>query len=683
MIANDTIPAAGGDARRRLFVYNGGFLTQPRIRRILTLSGWDIRLGRPGKGDWVGVWGKSPTSGRGERVASRRDMPVLRVEDAFLRSVLPGRARGSPPLGLLLDDRGVHFDSSAPSALEHLLATHPLDETPLLARAKVAMARMRAAHLSKYNAFDPDMPHPLPGQPYVLVIDQTKGDASIKHAGANANRFREMLVLAQLDNPGRKVLVKTHPETDHGFRAGHFGPEDENDQVSLVTGPHSPWHLLENAAAVYTVSSGMGFEAIIAGHRPRVFGQPFYAGWGLSDDDHPVTRRQRSLTQAQLFAAAMILYPTWYDPYRDRLCEIETVLDILEAQARAWREDHDGYVAAGMRLWKRGPLQKFYGGAKGVSFVNAPDKALPMARDQGRKLMVWAGQDGPEWHAPEVTRLRIEDGFLRSRGLGADLTPPMSLVSDDLGIYYDPGQESRLERLIGDSPRLPAHARARAEELVARIKALKLSKYNLSGQNPPDLPQGRRILVPGQVEDDASIRKGCGDTRTNLALLTRARRDNPDAVIIYKPHPDVEAGLRQGKVDAVGLADHVADKSDPIALIEAVDEVWTMTSLLGFEALLRGRAVTTLGVPFYAGWGLTRDLGEVPERRVARPDLVALAHATLIGYPRYFDPVTGQSCPVEVVLDRLANAALRQGGVGNRLLAKLQGVFASYAYLWR
>ncbi len=683
MVPNDNSDAAGGNSRRRLFVFNGGFLTQTRIRRILTLTGWDIRIGRPGDGDWIGVWGKSPTSGRGEKVATRQDAPVLRVEDAFLRSVLPGRAKGSPPMGLLLDDKGVHFDSTAPSALETLLATHPLDDTPLLARARVAMARMRAAHLSKYNAFAPDLPHPLPGQPYVLVIDQTKGDASIKHAGANSNRFREMLVLAQLDNPGRKVLVKTHPETDQGFRAGHYGPEDENDQVSLVTGPHSPWHLLENAAAVYTVSSGMGFEAIIAGHRPRVFGQPFYAGWGLSDDEHPVTRRQRNLTQAQLFAAAMILYPTWYDPYRDSLCEIETVLDNLEAQARAWREDHTGYVAFGMRLWKRRPLLKFFGGAEGVIFETAADKALPKARDQGRKLLVWAGQDSPALHAPDITTLRVEDGFLRSRGLGAELTPPLSLVSDDLGIYYDPGQESRLERLIGDSPRLPAHARARADALIERITALKLSKYNLSDRNLPDLPEGRRILVPGQVEDDASIRLGCQDVRTNLALLTRARQENPDAVIIYKPHPDVEAGLRAGKIDATGLADIVADKSNPIALIDAVDEVWTMTSLLGFEALLRGRKVTALGTPFYAGWGLTHDLGRVPDRRKARPDLVALTHAALIAYPRYFDPVTELPCPVEVVLDRLASPEVLRKGMTNRTLAKLQGVFASYSHVWR
>ena len=108
-----------------------------------------------------------------------------------------------------------------------------------------------------------------------------------------------------------------------------------------------------------------------------------------------------------------------------------------------------------------------------------------------------------------------------------------------------------------------------------------------------------------------------------------------------------------------------------------------MTSLLGFEALLRGVPVTTTGAPFYAGWGLTRDLGRVPARRSARPSLAALVHATLIDYPRYYDPVTKMACPVETVVGRLASGPLPHPGPGNRMLAKLQGLFASYASLWR
>ena len=108
-----------------------------------------------------------------------------------------------------------------------------------------------------------------------------------------------------------------------------------------------------------------------------------------------------------------------------------------------------------------------------------------------------------------------------------------------------------------------------------------------------------------------------------------------------------------------------------------------MTSLMGFEALLRGKAVTCLGTPFYAGWGLTTDLGAIPDRRTAKPSLTALVHAVLIDYPRYHDPVTNTPCPVEVVVDRLASGEIPNPGALNRTIAKVQGVFASYAWIWR
>ena len=83
-----TTPLSAADPpRQRLFVYNGGFLRQKRVRRILALKGYDIRIGMPSETDLVGVWGKSPTAHRGEKIAARTNAKLLRVEDAFLRSV--------------------------------------------------------------------------------------------------------------------------------------------------------------------------------------------------------------------------------------------------------------------------------------------------------------------------------------------------------------------------------------------------------------------------------------------------------------------------------------------------------------------------------------------------------------------------------------------------------------------
>ncbi|MEI4486769.1 capsular polysaccharide biosynthesis protein [Frigidibacter sp. MR17.14] len=662
------------------------------MRRVLQLSGYAPRpglLGRPGPEDLIAVWGQSPYAHRGEAAARATGAGLLRVEDAFLRSVRPGRSGGGPALGLMLDatgtpdEGGVHFDSRQPSALERLLRDHPLDDGDLLRRARDGMAQIAALELSKYNIHDLAIAPPEPG--YVLVVDQTFGDASIPMGGARDSTFLEMLLIAQEEHPRARILIKTHPETQSGARPGHYGPEHATGRVTLETRPISPQALLAGAVAVYTVSSQLGFEAVLAGHRPRVFGQPFYAGWGLTEDERPVWRRQRKLTRAQLFAAAMILAPVWYDRPRDRLASFEEALDQLEAEVRAFRDDRAGHVACGMRLWKRRPLQAMLGRERRLVFEDRPDRAAARARAEGRGLLVWAGRETPALTeaATGLPLARVEDGFLRSRGLGAELVPPLSLALDHMGIYYDPTRENDLERLIAAGP--PPGGLRRAERLVERIVAGGLSKYNLGGALP-ELPEGHRILVPGQVEDDASIRLGTTDVRSNRDLLIATRARNPGAVLIYKPHPDVEAGLRPGAIppaELFGLADFVLGAADPAQVIAAVDEVWTMTSTLGFEALLRGKPVTCLGAPFYAGWGLTRDLGAVPARRRARPELAAFAHAALIAYPRYHDPVSGLPCPAEVALERLISGEVPRRGVGNRLLAKAQGILASQSWIWR
>jgi capsular polysaccharide export protein len=674
------VDAAGATPPDRLYCYAGGLLRPGRVRRILTLAGLSPVLGRPGPGDLVGVWGRSPVATRGERIAAARGAGLVRIEDAFLRSVRPGRA-GDPPIGLLIDRTGgVHFDAAAPSALETILARDPLDDTALLDRAREGMARMAALQLSKYNAHDPALPAPPPG--YVLVIDQTRGDAAVRFGGPpgedGARQFPLMLAAAMAEHPGVRIVIRAHPETTAGLRPGHYGPADAGGRVTLLTDPVAPQTLLEGAVAVYTLSSQMGFDAILAGHRPVVFGRPFYAGWGLTEDRAgPIPRRGRRLTRVQLFAAAMILAPVWYDPCRDRLCRFEAALEQIEAEVRAFREDRRGWVAAGMRLWKRGHLQGFFGRYRRMRFARDAATAQRIAGETG--VMVWGALPA----AGPVTR--VEDGFLRSRGLGAALVPPLSLVADPVGIYYDPGAESLLERLIAARP--PPGGIARAERLVAALRAAGVTKYNLAGAAPalpPALAGRRRILVPGQVEDDASIRLGAtGPVRTNRALLEAVRAANPDAAILWKPHPDVEAGLRPGAVpDAAALADVTLAGVGAAAALELADEVWTITSTLGFEALLRGLPVTCLGMPFYAGWGLTRDLVPAPARRAARPSLAALAHAALIAYPRYRDPVTGLPCPPEVAVERLAAGPVRRGAA-LWLAGRAQGVLATLGIGWR
>ncbi len=181
------------------------------------------------------------------------------------------------------------------------------------------------------------------------------------------------------------------------------------------------------------------------------------------------------------------------------------------------------------------------------------------------------------------------------------------------------------------------------------------------------------MLVPGQVENDASVLRGGGAIRSNLGLLQAARETRPDAFIVYKPHPDVEAGLRPGRIEppeALKLADAIAPGASMAHLLDQVDEVHTLTSLSGFEALLRGLDVAVYGLPFYAGWGLTEDREQCP-RRTRRLSLDELVAGTLILYPRYVHRPTLWPCSAADVVRQLSFSLLRADPVG--LLQKDRG----------
>jgi len=243
--------------------------------------------------------------------------------------------------------------------------------------------------------------------------------------------------------------------------------------------------------------------------------------------------------------------------------------------------------------------------------------------------------------------LRMEDGFIRSANLGAAHTPPESLVLDQTGMYFDAGRPSDLENLLNthdfNSPENQA-IMANAKSLIKVIKDLGVTKYNLRTHETASSVLGarlkRRVLVIGQVEVDASITYGKSEGWTNRLLLRLAIEENPDAEIIYRPHPDVAKGLarfiRRIRLNSFPPNVVILDKVE-ISLreiFEQVDHVYTITSLAGFEALLHGVKVTVVGAPFYAGWGLTDDRQDHLRRR-RRLSLEEVFCAAYLLYPRY------------------------------------------------
>jgi len=258
---------------------------------------------------------------------------------------------------------------------------------------------------------------------------------------------------------------------------------------------------------------------------------------------------------------------------------------------------------------------------------------------------------------------------------------PLSLVLDQKGIYFEPQRASDLEALLQQG--VEGQCLERARRLRRTLLEERLSKYSVGEDIPVQFEacKGQKIiLVPGQVEDDASIRLGCIDIRTNLRLLQAVREECPEAYIVYKPHPDVVSGNRVGKIpekEALAYCNQIIIEPSISSCLKACDEVHTMTSLTGFEALLHGKVVVTYGLPFYAGWGLTRDHHQCP-RRTRRITLDELVAAALIEYPLYIDPKSKILVSVERAVEILKQqkAAQRTIVVGHcqRIIRKARGL---------
>ncbi|MEL6519948.1 MAG: capsular polysaccharide biosynthesis protein [Pseudomonadota bacterium] len=571
--------------------------TDNRMRRILELAGYDDAVPAVAWGD--------------EGVTD-----AIHVAPVLLSSV-----SADAPIGLQIDRSRPAIDPTTPSDLEQLLAKAPLDDTGLLDRARAAIARLKRFGLSMDTASDPHVAAPDPG--YVLVLDQPRASPEVRLGKGTGSSFRETLAMAQIENPGRPVYVLPCGP------GGHYSAADAQGQVSILEAPICRWRLFDGAVGVYTISAPLGFEAILAGHHPRVFGQPFYGGWGLTQDEQPVARRTRSLTRAQLFAAVMILYPVWYDPLLDEICDLERALDLLTADHRAFHDDKRGYVTVARPPNSGDDWSRIFGRQVPVQSVESSPETIELAKERGMTVLSSSASRDPDMElatAQARVPLRwVEEGFL----LPVQGSAPVSMLLEECWPHNDPEEPSRLEHLIAASDDLPDLDLQRAERVVVRL--ITLSDAMAAG--PPEQPEEPLVAVLGSR-----------DAHRDQQVVLEARNAHPDARILYRP---------EGLHAAIDGVEEVLPEASVAGLLTVTDAIWTYDSLAGFEALLRGAKVTCTGVPFYAGWGLTRDKGAVPSRRRTGATLRGLAHAALVDYPRYADPQTGQPWPVEDVLDHL------------------------------
>ncbi len=201
----------------------------------------------------------------------------------------------------------------------------------------------------------------------------------------------------------------------------------------------------------------------------------------------------------------------------------------------------------------------------------------------------------------------LEDGFIRSGPDDDSSAPPLSIVMDSQAPYFDTTRPNDLTDLVANFDfEQGGYDETLAQEMLDYYVSHRVSKYN--HQPYVDvvpiygIKNEKRILVLGQVPHDDSLKYGGGIGITLLDLVNKAIVENPDAQIIVKPHPmtldDPSTVTALTELDCLILTQsiHLVDA------LETVDHVYTITSLGGFEALLRGKTVTVLGSPFYAEW---------------------------------------------------------------------------------
>lgn len=473
----------------------------------------------------------------------------------------------------------------------------------------------------------------------------------------------DVAALSAADREGDPVVLWTHG-ADATVQAADFA----------INGECDPWHMLAGATKLVTSAADeLAVIGLILGVPVELLDARCGSLTQLTDDPRDILLD--------------VLSAGYENPFTGTRMSVTETAELCGFWRTLVDSNRDVAGAIGFAFWKQrhvAPL--LWGGTHAVQFVRSGRSTA-----SGRPVAIWRSKITAEQvrllEKQDSPLIEVEDGFLRSQGLGADCVPPLSIVVDRLGAHFDPSRPSELE-LILQNHDFEEGALARAGRLRHAIVEARLGKYERArvGFVRRRTPGRRHILVPGQVEDDRAVQSGgCGLT-SNLDLLARVKAREPDAYLLYKPHPDVLAGHRPGAIadkECLAQADEIVRDQPISSLIEMVDEVHVNTSLAGFEALLRDKPVTTYGVPFYSGWGLTRDLGPVPARRTRRRTLEELIAATMLIYPRYLDPVTGLPCPAEVLVDRLSmdeqrrlNPIVFMRRLQGRLLRRFRGLAA-------
>ncbi len=576
---------------------------------------------------------------------------IYRIEDGFIRSL--SNFAFQYPFSICIDRTGIFYNSFTSNDLNNFIKQQ-LSDSELDRSKKLQMLWVRK-RISKFNNIKES---PTPSRPYILVVDQTKGDLSIKYGNSSERSFKLMLNWAINNWPEHLILIRAHPNVSLGKKIGYFDPKElVNERILYSNDGLSPCLQLSNCTAVCTVTSQLGFEALLWNKPTYVFGMPFYAGWGLTNDylDAPFQRINNKVSLYQLIYAVLVKYCLYRSPYSDSNCSPENIIHWVSSNRYSLNTFNEEVITHYLTPWKFFQIKKFLPQLK---FINLFNKKYV---NENKFSLRWGLKHLNEAIYDNNKYLFVEDGFIRSSGLGSQLFDSSSIVIDRNTIYYDGSKTSDLENLLNNRV-LSTIEIERIANIIDKIVNYNITKYNLiEKQWTPSLKNSdkKTILVVGQVPNDKSILFGVPEDssiKDNLEMLRYCRSIYPNDWIIFKEHPDITANLRVSNYDINlirQLCDEYIQNVNLSSIYKYVDRVCVLTSLAGFEAVLRNIPVTVFGVPFYAGWGLTNDYlssHKWLKRRIRKIDLFTMAYITLIDYPLYYSSINKSLTSIESII---------------------------------
>ncbi|QNF27220.1 capsular polysaccharide biosynthesis protein [Metabacillus elymi] len=583
----------------------------------------------------ITAYGNETYIQQGKKLARKKNLPYYTIENGLSSQLIDDKQLFEFDYSLLIDNNGSIKNSEDTTQLEQLLNSVDIDAN-LLKKAK--------------EVFDYITKAPLTSENIVLV------DERLERNNKKEDTFKEMLERAKNTYATNNIKVLSTFDEE-----GYLKKLCQNENVEIISSVDKANQLIHTAKKVFVIESITGFMALLQNREVHCFGLPFYSGLGLTTDEIKNSRRTKQRTILELFTIFFYFYEKQINPLTGMPTNLNEIIKIIEDKKDSQLESKEKKIYCfGIQPWKRGFVRPFVKNPYNTIYFPKTVQEVQNKFDTQSELLVWGHKEpadvrelAEKWNKPVM---RIEDGFIRSVGLGTNVTLPWSLALDHKGIYYNPQQVSELEHILTHQL-FTENMLEDAMNIRKKIVENQLTKYNSEPIESLNLPsEGKKvILVPGQVEDDASIRYGCKDIKTNTELLNSVREKNQDAYIIYKPHPDIVSRNRQGEVTSdfiTDACDHIEIEASIISCINYADEVHTMTSLTGFDALLRDKTVYTYGSPFYSGWGLTHDRHSI-DRRKRTLTLDELIAGALLVYPRYFDWENGIRVSCDTVIDKL------------------------------